>query len=125
MSLLTRTPEEQSAVRGLMYLSGYGSTVGYGTKSDMVMKSSRKKSKYMIIDPEGKWVHFGSIKADGTPYEQFKDRTPLKLYSKYDHNDPERRKRYLARHKAILTKSGKASYLDPWSPSALSIKYLW
>ena len=114
--LLNYTPKEQQAVRGLMEL---------GTKSDMVMKSTRKRKKYMVIAPDGKWVHFGSIKTDGTPYEQFKDRTPLKLYSQYDHGDMARRKRYLLRHKAILTKSGQVAYLDPWSPSALSIRYLW
>ena len=114
--LLNYTAEEQQAVRGLMEL---------GTKSDMVMKSTRKRKKYMVIAPDGKWVHFGSIKTDGTPYEQFKDRTPLKLYSQYDHGDMARRKRYLLRHKAILTKSGQAAYLNEYSPSALSIKYLW
>jgi len=124
MSLLDRSPREQSAVMSMMMMSGYG-TMGYGTKSDIIMKSSRKRSKYMIIDPDGKWVHFGSIKADGIPYDQFKDRTPLKLYSQYDHGSTERRRKYLARHKAILTKSGRLAHLNPWSPSALSIKYLW
>lgn len=119
VGLLSLEPEEQQAVRGLMYLSGYG------TKSDMVMRSSRKRSKYMIIDPDGKWIHFGSIKSDGTPYEQFEDRTPLKLYSQHDHLNTARRERYLARHKSITTKSGRPAHLDPWSPSALSIKYLW
>lgn len=46
-------------------------------------KSTRKDKKYMVILPEGKTVHFG---ADG--------------YSDYTkHKDPERKKRYIARHK--------------------------
>jgi hypothetical protein len=31
-------------------------------------------------------------------YQQYKDRTPLKLYSNLDHNDPKRRELYYKRH---------------------------
>jgi hypothetical protein len=85
-------------------------------------KSTRKSKKYMIdlIDHRTKkkitTIHFGAIKPDGTPYPQFKDRTGLGLYSKYDHNDKERRARYYKRHKK---KYGK------YSADTLAKKYLW
>jgi len=84
-------------------------------------KSTRKTKKYMIdlIDHKTKkkirTIHFGAIKKDGTPYAQYKD-TALGLYSKYDHNDKDRRARYYKRHKK---KYGK------YSADALSKKYLW
>tara|TARA_R110002167_G_scaffold310673_1_gene515591 strand:- start:22 stop:300 length:279 start_codon:yes stop_codon:yes gene_type:complete len=85
-------------------------------------KSTRKNKKYMIdlIDhktgKKKKTIHFGAIKKDGTPYSQFKDTTPLKLYSKYDTNDKERRKLYYKRHNKNYGK---------YSADALSKKYLW
>ena len=84
-------------------------------------KSTRKNKKYQIdlIDHKTKkkirTIHFGAIKKDGTPYAQYKD-TALGLYSKYDHNDKDRRARYYKRHKK---KYGK------YSADALSKKYLW
>jgi len=84
-------------------------------------KSTRKNKKYMIdlIDHKTKkkirTIHFGAIKKDGTPYSQFKDKA-LGLYSKYDNNDKERRKRYLKRHNK---KYGK------YSADTLAKKYLW
>lgn len=59
---------------------------------------------------------FGGRKMDGTPYEQFKDRTPLKLYSKYDHGDENRRQLYLKRHNKKIR---------AYSPDYFSKVYLW
>lgn len=61
-------------------------------------------------------IHFGAIKKDGTPYNQFKDSTGLGLYSKYDHKDKDRKARYYKRH--------NKSY-GRYSADALSKKYLW
>jgi hypothetical protein len=83
-------------------------------KSDVdIKKSDRKGKKYVAIlkkDPSKK-VHFGAIKPDGTPYEQYKDKTPIKAFAKYDHNDPKRRERYNARHKNDIKKGFNAGYL--------------
>ncbi len=49
-------------------------------------------------------------------YDQWKDQTPLKLYSDRDHNDEKRKKRYYQRH-------GKDNEL--WSPGWFSAMYLW
>ena len=42
-------------------------------------KSNKKFKKYKAILPNGEEVHFGD-----TRYQQYKDRTPLKLYSNLD-----------------------------------------
>jgi hypothetical protein len=67
-----------------------------------------------------KWIHFGD-----TRYEQFKDRTPLKLYSHLNHNDAKRRMNYLQRSKGIKDKKGNLTYLNKDSPNYYSVKYLW
>ena len=58
-----------------------------------------------------KTIQFGSKK-----YQQFKDTTPLKLYSNLDHNDNKRKKNYFSRHKINYPK---------YSPDWFSKKYLW
>ena len=54
--------------------------------------STRKHKKYAAVFADGRKVHFGDKR-----YQQFRD-SALGLYSKLDHKDQERRRRYLARH---------------------------
>jgi len=74
--------------------------------------TGNKKYKVVIIQRGSKkTVQFGDKR-----YGQFKDKTPLKLYSKKDTNDVKRRKSYLARH----------NYPKPkYSPGWFASKYLW
>ena len=86
------------------------------------VKSNLKNKKYKAILKHKKTgkevgVQFGAIKSDGTPYEQYKDSTGLGLYSKYDHNDKARRKRYMERH--------KNDDLTNFTPGYFAMKYLW
>lgn len=83
-------------------------------------KSNRKGKKYSVITPSGKTIHFGNKN-----YQQFRDSTGLGLYSHLDHNDTERRKRYLARAKGIKNKEGKLTWNDKESANYYSIIYLW
>ena len=76
-----------------------------------IEKSDRKCKKYKAILPSGKAVHFG---ADG--YQQYRDNTPLKLYSNLDHNDEKRRALYYTRH---------AKYYPKYSADYFSKIYLW
>ena len=64
-----------------------------------IKKSTRIHKKYMAIFSDGlPSVHFGDNR-----YEQFRDTTPLKLYSRLNHNDEKRKKAYYDRHgKATL-----------------------
>jgi len=85
--------------------------------------SDKPMKKYMAIvvsktDPNDMHrVHFGAIKPDGTPYQHFKDLTPLKYYAKYDHGDVERMKRYQKRHGPFDP--------DYITPNTLSWLFLW
>lgn len=82
-----------------------------------VFTSDRKNKKYMI-NVDGKIIHFGDLR-----YEHFKDK--LGHYKDLDHNDPIRRKRYLARAKGIRDKDGNLTWNNPMSPTHWSIKILW
>ena len=84
-------------------------------------KSNRKGKKYKVEifknKKKIKTIHFGGINVKtGIPYAQFKDSTPLKLYSKYNHNDKKRKDRYYKRH-------GK--YKSKMTAKYFSHKYLW
>lgn len=92
-------------------------------RSDIVMsitytfrQSTRRDKKYDALLSDGRIVPFGGIQRNGEPYAQFKDRTPLKLYSAYDHNDPKRRERYYKRHKVDY---------PPYSADWLAKRFLW
>ncbi len=77
-------------------------------------KSKRKNKKYKVeflFNGKKHTLHFGAL-----GYAQYKDKTPLGLYSQYDHNDKNRRKRYYARH-GITNNPLSAKY---WSNL-----YLW
>ena len=80
--------------------------------------SSRKTKKYMVITPSNNIVHFGDRR-----YQQFHDK--LGAYSHLDHNDPERRQRYLKRAKGIRNKDGKLTWKDKESANYYAVKYLW
>jgi hypothetical protein len=67
--------------------------------------SSRKDKKYMIQDPNGKWIHFGQ----------------MQMFDFTKHQDEERRQRYLKRATNI-----KGNWKDnKYSPNNLSIWGLW
>ena len=68
-----------------------------------------KNKKYMAVF-DNKKVHFGDNR-----YDQYEDKTKLKLYKHKDHKDKKRRDSYYARH-------GKA---ELHSAKWFSHKYLW
>lgn len=77
----------------------------YFGKEIPIYLSTRKTKKYMIQNPEGKWVHFGQMN-----YED---------YTK--HQDKERQYKYLKRATNI-----KGDWKDDmYSPNNLSIHLLW
>jgi hypothetical protein len=77
--------------------------------------STRKEKKYDVFDKQGnKIASFGAIRENGIPYEQYKDR--IGIYSRYDHNDKERRERYRKRHNRPLIKN---------TPNFFARTYLW
>lgn len=84
--------------------------------------SGNKKYKVKILNNDKiiKTVQFGDIR-----YEQYKDVTPLKLYSNLNHLDNKRRLNYRKRHQKILLKDGTPSYKKKYTPAWFSYKYLW
>ncbi|GMF66397.1 unnamed protein product [Phytophthora lilii] len=52
--------------------------------------SKRKDKKYDAVFDDGRVVSFGGIKRNGEPYQQYRDSTPLRAFSKYDHGNIER-----------------------------------
>jgi len=75
-----------------------------------IKKSTRKNKKYMIRY-KNKWIHFGDNR-----YEHYRDSTPLQLYKNLNHNDPDRRRLYYARH-------GRDAKIG--TPKYYSHKFLW
>ena len=90
-------------------------------KSDVIIQISDKPTKkYIAIlkSNPNKKIYFGAIKNDGEPYEQYRDSTPLKLFSKYNHNDKIRQEHYIKRHQKDITgkfSAGTLSYIYLWS----------
>jgi hypothetical protein len=70
-----------------------------------VYPSTKKKKKYMILNDQGHWVHFGHM-----DYQDFTK-----------HKDKTRRKSYLARATHIRGKWRQ----DKFSPNNLAIHLLW
>ena len=83
-------------------------------------KSTRKGKKYMVVAPNGKTIHFGSLSN-----EHYKDTTGLGLYTHLNHNDEKRRKSYLARAKGIKDKNGNLTWKDKNSANCFSVRFLW
>lgn len=71
-------------------------------------------------------LHFGA-----SAYEQYKDRTPLKLFSHKNHNDKRRQMNYYSRHSNGITNRKKAIQYEInksngyYNPKILSHIYLW
>jgi hypothetical protein len=89
-------------------------------------ESDRNDKKYYALifnraDPsEIHKIYFGAKKLIGDewiPYDQYKDTTPLQLYSDYNHYDEVRLMKYLSRHQPFD--------LDYITPDTLSLLYLW
>ena len=83
--------------------------------------SKAKNKKYAVYVMKGdkkRLINFGDSR-----YGQFKDK--IGHYSSLDHNDKERRKRYLARAKGIKNKKGELTWKDKNSANYYAIRYLW
>jgi len=81
-------------------------------------KKSTKAGKKLMVVVNKKLIHFGS-----SAMEQFKDKTGI--WSSKNHNDPVRRKSYLARSGGIKNGSGGLTKDDPSSPNYHSRRVLW
>ena len=73
-------------------------------------KNLKKKYDAIIEDKKTKKTQRVSFGSRNPLYQQYHDSTGLKLYSRLDHGDPERKKNYLARHEKTRHKKHSASY---------------
>ena len=80
-------------------------------------RSRTKNKKYDAIIEDKKTKRTQRVPFGQIGYAQYKDTTGLKLYSRLDHGDEERRKNYLARHEKTRHKK--------WSSSWFSWQFLW
>ena len=80
-------------------------------------RSRTKGKKYDAIIEDVKTKRTQRVPFGQIGYAQYFDSTGKKLYSRYDHKDPERRKNYLARHEKTRHKK--------FTPSWLSATFLW
>lgn len=94
-------------------------------------KSTNPDKKYMAIVKDlytGKMrtIHFGA-----SAYEQYKDRTPLGLYTKKNHSNRHRQMNYYSRHSHGITNRKKAINYEIkksggyYNAKILSHIYLW
>lgn len=81
-------------------------------------KSNRLHKKYKATFKDGSVIHFGDKR-----YQHYYDK--IGFYSKLNHKDPERRRRYRARHSGIDNKDGSKSISHKKSAAYLSYYYLW
>ena len=79
---------------------------------------SSRPGKKLMVKVGNKRIHFGSFKN-----EHFRDKTGI--WKSLDHNDKERRKRYLSRSSGIKNKSGELTKDDPMSANYHSRRVLW
>ena len=86
-------------------------------------ESKRKNKKYRVTFEYKKDIH--TVDFGDKRYQQYKDSTPLKLYSSLNHNDKNRRKNYLARSRGIKNKNGDLTKNNPLGANYWSIRYLW
>ena len=84
------------------------------------IKSPVKYKKYRVISPQGKIIDFGDNR-----YQHYKDQTDLKLYSKLDHLNDERRNKYRARASKIKNKNNQLTYNNSEYANYYSYNYLW
>lgn len=89
-------------------------TTVLGNKVTWSRGNSNKKYKVVILFKDGrkKTIQFGDKR-----YEQYKDSTPLKLYTRLNHGDKERRRLYKCRHE----NNRHTKFTAGW----FADKYLW
>ena len=78
--------------------------------------SDRKNKKY-YTKIKGRKVYFGDSR-----YGQYQDKTPIKKYSKSDHNNKDRRRLFYIRHNKSISDSIAKNEI---TPSILSAYFLW
>ena len=93
-------------------------------------KAKNPKKKYSVIVQDKKTKKTRTLSFGASDYPQYRDSTPLKLYSSKDHGDFKRMQRYYSRHsgtKHRLEAIEKEKKINKglYTPKILSHIYLW
>jgi hypothetical protein len=93
-------------------------------------KSKKNGKKYTAYIENRKTKKIRKLNFGAIGYQQYKDKTPLKIYATINHLDRKRRSNYFSRHsgtpirtQAIKKEINKSNGL--YNPKILSHKYLW
>jgi hypothetical protein len=87
------------------------------------VNKTKSNFKYFVYVKANNKKGFKKIGFGNKDYQQYKDK--LGFYKKLDHNDPVRRKSYLARAKGIKNKEGNITWKDKNSANYYAVKFLW
>lgn len=90
-----------------------GSTYRIGSPSNATQKGKKYQVQVEKLS-NGKVVQKKTVSWGAKGYQDYKT-----------HNDPERRKRFQARHQGIKKKDGTPAHKDPMSPAYYATKYNW
>ena len=92
-----------------------------------IERARAKHKKYTAIVRDSSTHRERRVNFGDARYQQFRDSTPLRLYSGSDHGDAKRRRAYFMRHSGVATKDAavKKETLRGITPRLLSHMYLW
>ena len=93
-----------------------------------IEKSKAKGKKYAAIVRNKQTRKTRRINFGASSYGQFRDSTPLRLYSAKNHGDKKRRANYFSRHSGVATKAAavrKEKRSGRYTAKLLSHIYLW
>lgn len=94
------------------------------------MRGTKKEKKYTVVVENRRTKKRRRISFGAVGYQQYKDRTPLKLYKKGDHGDRKRMENYFNRHsgtknRAQAIRKEKRKSKGYYNPKILSHEFLW
>ena len=92
-----------------------------------IERARAQNKKYTAIVRDSSTGRERRVNFGDSRYQQFRDSTPLRLYSGSDHGDAKRRRAYFMRHSGVATKDAavKKETLRGITPRLLSHMYLW
>ena len=92
-----------------------------------IERARAKHKKYTAIVRDSSTGRERRVNFGDSRYQQFRDTTPLRLYSGKDHGDAKRRRAYFMRHSGVATKDAavKREKTSGITPRLLSHMYLW
>ena len=107
--------------------------IGGGRMKERIVsfvRGTSKGKKYTAIVENRRTKKQRRISFGAVGYQQYKDRTPLRLYAKGDHGERRRMENYFNRHSGTKNRAGairkeKRKSRGHYNPKILSHEFLW